>query len=139
MLRKIAHAGQGEDAAELPAVIDGFADDGWVAAFGKARSELESVWTPDALLDATIALAWATLPGRAVLDAHAHELTVHAWDLAQATGRLVQLDPDLGARALGWFGDNVPPESRDEQGGFQDAVPAADVYTRLAAFNGRNP
>lgn len=142
VLRKIAHVGQGGDADDVPAVIEGVADDGWVSALGKARGELELVWAQDALLDRTLALPWATLPGRAILDAYAHELTVHSWDLAHATGRLAQLDPDLGARALDWFSHFVPPESRGEQGQFQDAVPVpdhADVYTRLAAFTGRQP
>lgn len=142
VLRKVAHVGVGKDADDIPAVIDGVADESWVNAIKRARSDLEAVWAEDEVLDRTLELPWATLPGRAVLDAYTHELTVHSWDLAHATGRLAQLDHDLGDRALDWFTRFVPPDSRGEQAGFQAVVSVpddTDVYSRLAAFTGRRP
>ncbi|WP_212764791.1 hypothetical protein [Streptomyces sp. I05A-00742] len=60
----------------------------------------------------------------------------YSWDLAHATGRLAELDPDLAAQALEAFPKFAPPEARSEQGPFSPVLPVpddADVYTRLAA------
>lgn len=138
----IAHIGAGGDSSDAPKTTDGVRDDGWANAFGRARAEVERVWSDDEVLDRRLSLPWATLPGRAVLDAYTHELTVHSWDLAYATDRLAPLDPDLAARALEWFAEHEPAQSRDEHGTFGPVVPVADdadVYTRLAAYTGRRP
>lgn len=140
VLHKIARVGAGADARDVPDVIDGIDDDGWSGAFTRARGEVERVWADEAMLDRTVTLPWATLPGRAALDAYTHEFTAHSWDLAHATGRVADLDPDLAARALDAFPRFAPPESRDGQGPFGPVVPVpdgADVYTRLGAYLGR--
>jgi uncharacterized protein (TIGR03086 family) len=94
------------------------------------------------MLDRMVTLPWATLPGRVALDAYTHEFTVHSWDLACATGRLGELDPDLAVQALDAFPRFAPPETRGGQSGFGPVVAVpddADVYTRLAAYLGRDP
>lgn len=142
VLHMLAHAGKGGDALDAPNVVDGVADDGWADAFARGRSEVEQVWADDEKLDSLVRLPWAQLPGRIAIEAYTHELTVHSWDIARATGRLADLDPDLGARALEGFSQFAPPETRSEQGPFGPIVPVsddADVYTRLAAFLGRRP
>jgi uncharacterized protein (TIGR03086 family) len=142
VLHKIARVGAGADVRDAPDVIDGIDDDGWPGAVTRARGEVERVWADDQTLDRMVTLPWATLPGRAVLDAYTHEFTVHSWDLAHATYRLAELDPDLAAQALDAFPKFAPPEARSEQGPFGPVVPVpddADVYTRLAAYLGRKP
>jgi len=142
VLYKIARVGVGYDARDVAGVIDGIADTDWVRTFTQARGDVERVWNDDALLDRMVTLPWATLPGRVAIDAYTHEFTVHSWDLASATGRLSELDPDLAARALDAFVKFAPPESRSEQGPFGPVVEVpvdADVYTRLAAYVGRQP
>jgi uncharacterized protein (TIGR03086 family) len=142
VLHKIARVGGGADVRDAPDVIEGIDDDGWAGAFTRARGEVERVWADDGTLDRMVTLPWATLPGRAVLDAYTHEFTAHSWDLAHATGRLAPLDPDLAARALAAFPEFAPPEERSGQGPFGPVVPVpadADVYTRLAAYLGRTP
>ncbi|OZM79295.1 TIGR03086 family metal-binding protein [Pseudonocardia sp. MH-G8] len=142
VLHKLACVGAGADVRGAPDVVHGIDDDGWAGAVGRARAEVERVWADDETLDRMITLPWATLPGRAVLDAYTHEFTVHSWDLAHATGRVADLDPDLAARALEAFPEFAPPEARSDEGGFGPVVPApvdADVYTRLAAYLGRRP
>ena len=141
VLRKLVRVSVGEDAREVPDVIDGIADDGWASAFAQARGEVERAWADDAMLDRTVTLPWATMPGRVALDAYTHELTAHSWDLAHATGRTADLDEDLAVRALAAFTEFAPPEERSERGPFGPIVEApeeADAYTRLAAFLGRS-
>lgn len=140
VLHKLARIGDGTDARGVPDVIDDINDDGWPDAFAHARREVDRVWADDATLDRTVTLPWATLPGRIALDAYTHEFTAHSWDLAHATGRLTELDPDLAARALDAFPTFAPPDERSGHGPFGPVVPApvgADVYTRLGAYLGR--
>ncbi|MGW1996043.1 TIGR03086 family metal-binding protein [Embleya sp. NPDC001921] len=142
VLHKLARVGTGGDVRDVPEVIDGIADDGWARAFSLARSEVERAWADDEGLDRMVELPWATLPGRDVLEAYTHEFTAHSWDLAHATRRLAELDPDLAEQALDAFSKFAPPEARSEEGRFSPVVPVpadADVYTRLAAYLGRRP
>ncbi|TDD67445.1 TIGR03086 family protein [Actinomadura darangshiensis] len=142
VLHKIAGVGAGRDVSEFPDVIDDVADTDWISAFLKARDEVDRVWADDAMLDRSVTLPWATLPGHVALDAYTHEFTVHSWDLAHATGRLSELDPDLAVQALDAFPRFAPPETRSGQSQFGPAVAVpddADVYTRLAAYLGRDP
>lgn len=109
-------------------------------AFRRARANLERAWRGDSALDPDYSVAWGTMSGRDLLDAYAHEFTVHAWDLAQATGREVDLDVPLAHAALDWYTRNVPAEGRSEDGPFAPVVAVgsdADPYTQLAAFVGR--
>ncbi|GAA4900902.1 TIGR03086 family metal-binding protein [Streptomonospora salina] len=141
VLHKLTRIGAGDGTGDIPDVIDGVADDDWAGAFARARAETERVWN-EAVLDREVTLPWATLPGRAALDAYTHEFTVHSWDLAHATGRHAELDPDLAVRALDAFPAFAPPEERSGGGPFGPVVEApagADVYTRLAAYLGRRP
>ncbi|WP_020672428.1 TIGR03086 family metal-binding protein [Amycolatopsis nigrescens] len=145
VLNKLARVGAGADASEVPDVlddIDDIDDTAWAGAFHRARGEVERVWADDALLGQMVTLPWATLPGRVALDAYTHEFTAHSWDLAHATGRLDRLDPDLAVRALEAFSQFAPPEMRSEQGPFGPVVAVpddAEVYSRLAAYLGRQP
>lgn len=142
VLHKLARVGRGEDARDVADVLDGIADTDWASTFAHARGEVERVWADGAILDRMVTLPWATLPGRAAMDAYTHEFTAHSWDLAHATGRLGELDPDLAVRALDAFTTFAPPESRGGQGKFGPVVQVpddADVYTRLAAYLGRRP
>lgn len=142
VLHKIARAGSGSDVRGEPDVVVGIEDDGWTVAIAGARAEVAQVWADDATLGRAITLPWATMPGRDVLDAYTHEFTVHAWDLAHATGRVADLDPGLAAEALDAFPRFAPPDERDGPGPFGPVVAVpddADVYTRLAAYLGREP
>ncbi|WP_410657360.1 TIGR03086 family metal-binding protein [Amycolatopsis sp. lyj-112] len=142
VLHKLTDVGTGGSARDFPDVVAGIADDGWVGAFARARGEVERVWAGDTMLDREVTLPWATLPGRVALEAYTHEFTAHSWDLAHATGRVAALDPDLAVLALEAFPNFAPPEARSGQGPFGPVVPVsndADVYTRLAAYLGRQP
>ncbi|AXB44886.1 TIGR03086 family metal-binding protein [Amycolatopsis albispora] len=138
VLHKLVRAGVGTDAREVPDVLDGIDD--WNGAFAEARAEVERIWANDELLDRSVTLPWATLPGRVALDAYTHEFTAHCWDLAAAIDQLAGLDADLAVQALDAFQKFAPPEERDGRGPFGPVVPTsdtADAYTRLAAYLGR--
>jgi uncharacterized protein (TIGR03086 family) len=139
VLRKLAAVGRGEEAST---VADPATDitDAWGDEFRQARIGFEHVWSADTALDKSYTLPWATMSGREVLDAYTHEFTVHSWDLARVTGRVNDLDPVLAEAALDWFTNNVPPDSRSDDGAFASVVEVgadADVYTRLAGYVGR--
>src|SRR5690606_37920498 len=109
----------------------------WSDEIGRARADAEQLWADGDLLERECVLQWATMSGREFLEAYTHEFTVHAWDLAHATGGVKELDPALAAAALDWFGRNLPAEARAAGGAFGPATPVADdadVYTRLAGF-----
>ena len=138
VLRKLTVVGRGED---LGAVADPATDvtGEWGDEFRRTWDRFEQVWSDDSALDRSYAMPWASMSGRELLDAYAHEFTVRSWDLARVTGRVDDLDPGLAEAALSWFADNVPADSRDD-GHFGPVVevPAdADVYTRLAGYVGR--
>lgn len=142
VLGKLARVGTGGDASDLPDVVEDIDAHQRNEVFKHARARVERVWADELVLEQTLTLPWARLPGAEVLDAYTHDLTVHSWDLAHALGRLEGLDPLLGANALDWFTENMPAESRDEEDRFDtpSPVPAdTDVYTRLAAHTGRHP
>jgi uncharacterized protein (TIGR03086 family) len=139
VLRKLTIVRQGGDMTQVadPA-NDATAD--WAAAFRHARAELDQQWAAETTLSAGYTLAWGTMTGRELLDAYAHEFTVHAWDLARVTGCGEDLDPRLAEAALAWYSLNVPADNRAQPGPFAPAVPVAadaDPYIRLAGFVGR--
>jgi uncharacterized protein (TIGR03086 family) len=70
------------------------------------------------------------------------ETTIHAWDLAEATGQTGRLDPGLAETALALLRERLTPEMRASSTAFGPEVPvAADApaYERLAGFLGRQP
>lgn len=139
VIRKIAAVGRGEDMNTVTDPADDVSKD-WSDEFRRARTELEETWSVDATLDDSHVLPWGRMTGRDLLDAYAHEFTVHAWDLAQVTGRLNDLDPGLAGVALDWYQRNVPADSRTQDGPFGSVVDVpddADAYTRLAGYVGR--
>lgn len=142
VLRKLTVVKNGGDMTRVSDPADDLTGDEG-AAFRQARADLEQAWSSGSksALQASYTLAWGTMTGQELLDAYTHELTVHAWDLAQAIGRGGKLDPNLADAALDWFSRNVPAEGRSESGPFAEPVAVsndADTYTRLAAYVGRS-
>lgn len=139
VLRKLELVGRDGDMTQVPDPATDLGDDG-ENEFRRARGDFERTWADDSTLDESRTLPWGTMTGRELLDAYAHEFTVHAWDLSRVTGNSTDLDPALAEAALDWYSRNVPAKDRVEGGPFAPAVPVssdADAYTRLAAFVGR--
>lgn len=140
VLRKVTVVRGGGEFAAVADPADDLPDDGRSALLC-ARAALDRAWSPDSALEERYVLPYGTMTGRELLDAYAHEFTVHAWDLAQVTGREGDLDPALAEAAREWFVHNVPAEERGEGRPFAEAVDVADdaePYARLAACVGRS-
>lgn len=138
VVRKLAVVGNGGVMAQVADPADDTED--WAGTFGRARADLEQVWQTDSLLPESYTLPWGTMSGCDLLEAYAHEFTVHAWDLCRAADHRTELDPQLADAALDWYRRTIGTEDRSDDGPFAPVRPVADdadVYTRLAAFVGR--
>lgn len=90
--------------------------------------------------DADPALGHHARPGRGF--AYVQEFTVHAWDLAVATGREGELDAALAEECEPIAHRMVPAESRGAPVTFGPVVEVDDdagPYSRLVAWLGRDP
>jgi uncharacterized protein (TIGR03086 family) len=85
VLERVAVLGEGGDALSVLVRADTVADDGWGGAWAWRQERMWSVWTDSALLERPMHLPWADLPGAAMLVMYTNEITLHTWDLAQAT------------------------------------------------------
>lgn len=141
--RRIAVIGAGGDGLALPPFADGVPDDGWAAAYEEVRELVRAGWADDARLDALVRVPWGEAPGRIALAGYVMEAVTHTWDLSEALGRPLALDPEPAEFALVIAARVLPDEGReDPELPFGAVVPApedADAYGRLAAWTGRRP
>lgn len=155
VLRRVAALGRGDDpfGAGVMAPVEG----GFARAWMAAAREVDEAWAEDAVLDRTMRLPWAERSGAAMLVSYLNEVTVHTWDLANATGQRPAWDPQIVSLAFDGIrflpGENraamfealragLPPERRNFADPFADAVPVPDdapLIDRLVAWNGRRP
>lgn len=142
---RIAQVGEGGGAGEVDpdsgvdSGVSGVPDDGWPAAYAKARERFTAAWADDALLDSVVTVPWGSMPGRLALAGSVMETVTHSWDLARALNRREGLDEELARFALGVARRAVPAERRDGLPfGPALAVPeGAGAYEELAAWLGR--
>ncbi|WP_406838992.1 TIGR03086 family metal-binding protein [Streptomyces sp. AHU1] len=141
--RRIAVIGAGGDGLALPPFADGVPDDGWSAAYDEARDRVRAGWADDARLDATVRAPWGEVPGRIALAGYVMEAVTHTWDLSEALGQPLGLDPELAEFALTIAGRVLPDEGREDPelpfGAVAPTPEGADAYGRLAAWTGRRP
>ncbi len=121
-------------------------DTGGAAAFRAEAAALLAAWRDAGDLTGTVKLpGMGEMPARFPVDQQITELAVHTWDLTRATGRAVDLDPEVGKAALSWAKSALRPEFRGEEtagkafGAEVEIADGAPVYDRLAAFFGRDP
>jgi uncharacterized protein (TIGR03086 family) len=116
--------------------VDEVTPAGWTQAFRDGAGQLLTAWAEHASLDDR------DLQG---IDHQTTEFAVHAWDLARATGRPLNLDDTVVERALHWASGRLRPEHRGSEeagrafGPEVTAQPGASAADRLAAFFGRDP
>jgi uncharacterized protein (TIGR03086 family) len=140
--RRAAVVGAGGDGLAVRPYVDGVPDDGWPAAYDDVRTEVRRAWADDTRLDAPVRVPWGETPGRAALSGYVMEAVTHTWDLSEALGRPLELDPELAEFALSIAQRILPDEQPREDLPFASQAPApegADAYGRLAAYLGRRP
>lgn len=90
--------------------------------------------------DTTVHLSYGTVPLEPYLRQQTADVTVHAWDLARATGSDETLDPELVSAV--WSDLDAQRDMLAESGLFADPVPVPDdapLQDRLIALTGRDP
>lgn len=140
---RIAVVGENGDGGEVRALAEGVPDDGWPAAFDEVRVRVLRAWESDERMAAPVRAPWGEVPGREALPGYLMELVAHTWDLSDALGHPVELDPVVGEFALATARRMLPDPDREGVGlPFASARPApegADAHRRLAAWLGREP
>ncbi|MGI8334674.1 TIGR03086 family metal-binding protein [Actinomadura scrupuli] len=115
-----------------------FCGDDAVRSWRTARAECTSALTETALQRPVPFGALGRLPLHLFLGGHILELLVHTWDLAQATGQVARLDPDLVHHAFATAQVVAGTLRTDGRLGPPLTPPArSDELTRLLAFMGR--
>ncbi|MFH8222849.1 TIGR03086 family metal-binding protein [Streptomyces sp. NPDC018057] len=139
---RIAVAGEGGDGLSVDPSAVVVADDDWSGAYEEARGRAVKAWEPEERLAAPVRVPWGEVPGRAALAGYVMELVAHTWDLNEAVGRPLELDPALSEAALDAARRMLPESGRGEGVPFADPRPVdegADAHERLAAWLGRTP
>ncbi|MER7342399.1 TIGR03086 family metal-binding protein [Streptomyces sp. NPDC000075] len=142
VVRRISVIGRGEDPFSVPSFADEVADGGWAAAWEPGAREVAEVWADPDILGRQLRLPMGVLPGAAAAAIYTHEVTVHTWDLAKATGQEPEWDPALIERVIGVVRRALPAETRGGRIPFAEAVavdPGARAIDRLVAWAGRRP
>ncbi|MFV0252001.1 MAG: TIGR03086 family metal-binding protein [Beutenbergiaceae bacterium] len=136
VVRRVGTALQG---APMTGLVD-FTSTQWAQDLAGERTRTTAVLGDDAVLERELTVPWGTTTGARAIDAWAAELTAHSWDLAKATGRVADLDTELGRRALAIQQHRLPPGPR-EGIPFDSPIDVAsdDPYARLAGWLGRDP
>lgn len=118
----------------------GLSEDKWAQACADEAEATVRVWADPSAWEGEASMGGAAMPAAAIGSMMTSEFAVHAWDLAIATGRTVDVPEELGAVVLegvlamapsgrdgGWFGAEV-------------TVPAdAPAFERALAASGRDP
>lgn len=127
--------------ADSPApVLDGLPRQEWAAAAAEAGAAVVAAWNDPAAWSGDSHMGGAVMPAAVIGSMMTGELAVHAWDLAAATGRRVDVGPELGevsleamtemasmGRDAGWIGPEVTVDAD------------APAFDRALAVSGRDP
>ncbi|MET9346763.1 TIGR03086 family metal-binding protein [Streptomyces termitum] len=123
------------DFSEIP---DRVAGAGWRAGFAAETGRLVEAWAEPGAEEGTSGAMG--LPARMVGAMVLLDLTVHAWDLARATGRDFEPDPAVVAGLAGEV-ERMAPMAREAKVFGEAVTPPAGAtpFERLLATTGRDP
>lgn len=127
--------------ADSPApVLAGRPREQWADACAEAGASVVAAWDSPSAWDGDSHMGGAAMPAAMIGSMMTGEFAVHAWDLATATGRRVEVGPGLAEVALeamtamggmgrdaGWIGPEV------------DVPSEAPAFDRALAVAGRDP
>jgi len=119
-------------------------EDGWRDRISDQLGQLGQAWLDPAAYDGITQAGPIEMPAEIAALVALDEVTVHAWDLAVATGQTYAADPDAVAAAHGFASSFEPPEdgAADDGGLFGPPVPVPDdapALDRLLGATGRDP
>jgi uncharacterized protein (TIGR03086 family) len=142
-------AGFFAELAETGTVAGGDEDPDFTAGdfngtFRNQASRLVAAFNAPGAMDKMMAMPIGELPGSVCVWIAAGDIFTHGWDLAKATGRATDLEPELAAALLARITPLLPDSMRGPDGqapfGPRVEVPeSAPPADRLAAFEGRHP
>ena len=157
-MRRVVAMGEGRNPLSVVPMVDGVPDDGWPQAWAEVAHACQAAFTDDAALEQEVVLPWRTGTAAEQLLGYLNEVTVHTWDLAQATGQDPEWDPEVLETAWAAIHTSLPVAERADlfeaitanlpagvpapPRAFADAVPVPDdapMIERLVAWNGRQP
>jgi uncharacterized protein (TIGR03086 family) len=119
---------------------DNLGDD-YRSAFKTAAGRALAAFERPGADDTMVTLPFGEMPAGVAMQIAVFDLTVHAWDLAKATGQSTALDPQVLGAALETGRQMIGPEMRE--GGMFGAevrvAPDAPLQDQLAGFAGRQP
>ncbi|MFI5663449.1 TIGR03086 family metal-binding protein [Streptomyces sp. NPDC051684] len=124
--------------SDFSSAPDYVAEGGWRERFAAEADALVEAWSMPGAEEGTTGAM--NMPARLVGGMALLDLTVHAWDLARATGQEYGADPEVVAE-LAAAVDQLAPTARS-MGVFGAAVPVdahADPFARMLAATGRDP
>ena len=108
-------------------------------SYAQESAKLKVALGRSGVLEQEWKLAFGETPGWLAVDIAIIEFVTHGWDLAQATGSKVELDPELAEVALVNAMELIAQFGR-QKGVFEpeiEVADGADVHQRLAAYLGR--
>jgi uncharacterized protein (TIGR03086 family) len=107
--------------------------------FRNSVHAVTAAFEADRFLDRVMTAPFGEASGRQLVDMRRNELTVHAWDIAKATGQSTDFDEEVIAACAASY--KVSPWLKDRTGApfdvEQPAPPGASDADRLVAFLGR--
>jgi uncharacterized protein (TIGR03086 family) len=108
-------------------------------AWKEAAAAALAAASPD-VLDRTVHLSFADVPGEEYLGQLTADHVIHAWDLARATGGDERLAPDLVQHVYDVMVPQIEPARSAGVFGPAVEVPeGADLQSKLLALTGRTP
>ena len=119
-------------------------EDGWRDRIATQLDDLGEAWQDPSAYDGVTMAGPIEMPADQAALVALDEVTVHAWDLARATGQDYPADPAAVAATLGFVQSFEPPPggAADDGGLFGPPVAVPDdapVLDRLLGATGRDP
>ena len=117
-----------------------FTANDWAATYAAMANDLAAAWSEEGSMEGEVPFGSGVMTSDQAAAVTLMELTVHAWDLAKATGQTHELDPATEAMAAGVT--SVAGPAGRQGGFFGPEVPIADdasAWHKALGQAGRDP